>query len=484
MSLTSALNTAQSLLSNTSTQTSIVSKNIANAGNAHYARRSADLTSNAWGAEIVRISRATDEVLFRATLGDGAAASGQGALLEGIDQIRALLGGNEYDSSPSALLGSFQDAMQIFAGKPSDAAAAQSAVAEAKTLADGIRETSIALQGVRADTDAEIGRQVDRLNELLVDFKKANDDVKQATATGSDGSNALDERNRLLGEITAIVGVTPVTRANNDVALFTANGTALFETVPREVSFTTSGAFDATTSGNAVLIDGVPLAAGSGGASNAKGSLAGLLQIRDEVAPAFQSQLDEVARGLITAFAETGPDGTQPAMAGLFTSADGTVPAGGTLVPGLAASLTINDAFTGSADAARLLRDGGANGDDYIVNIGGGASYSALLDGYLGKLDAPMAFDTAAGLGSSSGLMEFAASSAGWLEDLRQQASTSAETKTAAHYRSSQALSNSTGVSLDEEMMRLIELEQSYKASSKLIATVDEMINQLLAAFR
>ncbi|MDP2733429.1 MAG: flagellar basal body rod C-terminal domain-containing protein, partial [Hoeflea sp.] len=49
-------------------------------------------------------------------------------------------------------------------------------------------------------------------------------------------------------------------------------------------------------------------------------------------------------------------------------------------------------------------------------------------------------------------------------------------------YRSAEALSNETGVSLDEELSMLLQLEQSYKASARLISVVDEMLKALMAA--
>jgi flagellar hook-associated protein 1 len=41
-----------------------------------------------------------------------------------------------------------------------------------------------------------------------------------------------------------------------------------------------------------------------------------------------------------------------------------------------------------------------------------------------------------------------------------------------------------TGVSIDEELSLLLDLEQSYKASAKLISTVDAMMASLLEAVR
>ena len=50
--------------------------------------------------------------------------------------------------------------------------------------------------------------------------------------------------------------------------------------------------------------------------------------------------------------------------------------------------------------------------------------------------------------------------------------------------RTSEALSNVTGVNIDEEMSLLLDLEHSYQASAKLVQTVDNMLAALLAAVR
>lgn len=484
MSLSSAINTAQSILSNTSTQTSIVSKNLSNAANPNYVRRSADMATNGWGADIVNISRAANDVLFRDNVRNIGAASGQSALLDGIDQIRALLGGDEYERAPSTLIGNFQNAVQLFAAQPSNASAAQGAISEAIILADGIRETSTAVQKQRLEADAEIGRQVERLNGLLADFETANNNVKKATQAGGDPSDALDQRERLLGEISKIVGVTAITRADNDVSLYTTSGTTLFETIPRDVTFVRTNGFDATISGNSVLVDGVPIKAGQGGETTARGSLAALMQVRDDVAPTYQNQLDEIARTLVSVFAESDQVGGGPDLPGLFTWDGGVVPAPGVLEPGVALSLRVNAAYTGTAENALKLRDGGVNGVNYTVNTTGAAGFVDRLNSLLGKLEAPIDFDPAAGIGTRAKLMDFAATSTGWLESLRQQADRSAEAKGAAQYRSQEALSNTSGVNIDEEMAKLLELEQSYKASAKLMSTIDEMINSLLMSVR
>lgn len=487
MSLSSAINTAHSSLSNTAAQTNIVSRNISNANNPDYNRRNAALANTIPGAQVVSIQRAQDHALFRQSLDGTSAASGQDTLLTGLNTLKGLLGGNDYETAPATLLADLRDTLSTYAAKPGEGTLAQTAIADAQTLAAGIRDTSLAVQKTRLDVDQEIDRQVVKLNELLERFETSNNSVYGGTQSGLDVSAELDERDSLLKQITAIVGVTPVTRASNDMALYTADGATLFETVPRPVSFEPSVGFSALTTGNRVFVDGVPLTAGQGASTTASGSIPALLQIRDDIAPKVQTQLDEIARALIVTFAETDQSATPtlPDQPGLFTWSGATIPAGATEVPGIASTIAVNPALVQSLGGnPQLLRDGGINGAAYVANTTGAASFSARLDAYAVSLEASVGFDPAAGLSVSTSLVDFAADSVGWLELNRSDADSSAQSREAFVFRAVEAHSNLTGVSLDEEMSVLLELEQSYQASARLISAVDQMLQELLAAVR
>ncbi|MAY62527.1 MAG: flagellar hook-associated protein FlgK [Rhizobiales bacterium] len=485
MSLTSAIRTAQSALSNNSTQTSVISRNISNANNPDYNRRSAILASTSFGATVVTTERSQNQALFRQGLQGTAAAAGQQTLLTGLERLKSIFGGNDYESSPAYLMATFRDTLSTFAVKPSEATLAETAIADANQLAAGLRNASKEIQATRLDADRQIALDVEKLNGLLADFKKANDAVVGGTRAGRDVNQDLDERDRILKKIVEIVPVSTNTRDFNDLALYTAGGLTLFETSPRSVTFTSTAGFGASVTGNSVFIDGQPLEPGQGAATSGQGSLQAHLQVRDQYAPQLQSQLDEVARGLIMAFAETDQSAppTLPDQPGLFTWAGGTMLTSGTLEPGLASSIMVNPALvTASGGNPMLLRDGGINGAAYVANPAGNASFSDRLDGYVQTFDADMAFDGAAGLGTSATLSGFAADSLGWLEQNRSDAAIASETKDAFVFRTMEAYSNLTGVSIDEEMSILLELEQSYKASARIISAVDEMLQALLAA--
>lgn len=499
MSLASAINTAQTIFSNTATQTGVVAKNIANSGNGDYVRRLAMMGVDSQGQYYIKIQRAQDDALFKANIASISGSSAQSSLLGGLEQLKTVYGGNDYPTSPSSYLSAFRTALQTFAASPSNITVASSTVADAKDLANSLNSASNALQLARSDTDKEITEQVTKLNEYLKAFEGVNNTIVGNLATGKDASDALDQRDKLLKQISEVVGISTVVRKNMDTVIYSSDGTVLFETVPRKVEFTPIDTYDATIEkGGAILVDGVPLKAGTGGNTTAEGTLASLLQFRDDVTPTMQAQLDEIARGLITMFAEKDPNPSAPPAlpdkVGLFTWADGTIPASSTLTVGLAASIKVNPAV--DADP-RLLRDGGINGADYSSNpivppaTSPNSAFTDLLDKYIVALDTPMSFDTNTTAGGTStkltgtsSIIAYASSSIGWLEQLRKAATTANDNKTAMLSKTDQSLSNATGVSLDEELAMMLDLEQSYKASAKLLSTVDEMMKTLLDTVR
>ena len=357
MSLTSALNTAQSIFNNTGTQSSVVSNNIANAGNKDYVRRQASISTSLNGAQVVKIDRAQEAALLRQFVNTNSKDSAQQTLLNGLEDVKSIVGGNNYETAPATLLAKFRDALSSFRTTPNNKIAAQGAITAAQDLANSLNNSTAAVQQVRASADKSISNSVGQLNTLLSQFETANNAVKNAVNTNADPSQALDERDRLLKQISSIVGVNAVTRDGNDMALYTPDGVVLFETVPRSVTFQAQGTYDANTVGNSVYIDGVAWSHGKGGTTSGSGSLTALLQLRDEVAPTFQSQLDEIAKGLVSLFSETDTAGTST-LPGLFTwtQPDGTAgdtPTTGAIITGIAGTIKINPAVVTSSAVIR-----------------------------------------------------------------------------------------------------------------------------------
>lgn len=480
MSLASSLNTANSIFRNTSQQTSVISTNIANTGNENYVRRDAVVTQTVYGASMVQNERSQQMALLRQMASSTAQQSAQETLLDGLTTLSDALGGNDYELSPSAYLANLQSSLQSFAAAPGEYALASTVVTDAIDVVNSLNNATATTQEVREDADSQIFEQVQSLNKLLAEFKIVNDTIVRQAATGGSADDYLDRRDTLLKDISKIVGVSVNMRDNSDMVLYTYDGTTLFETDPREVSFVRTYTYDSTVSGNPIYIDGTPVRAGVGGNTDGQGSLASLVQIRDVIAPTFQTQLDEIARGLIEAFQEldTGGGGELP---GLFTWPTGTIPTTATVEPGLAALIRVNPAVRSDAGGdPMLIRDGGINGAAYVQNTDSSSGFTDLINSYVDELAANRSFSADADLKTDASVLAFASNSIGWLEELRSNATTANENKQALFERTFQTYSSKTAVSLDEELSLLLDVEQSYKAAAKLVSTVDEMLRAVL----
>ncbi len=486
MSLSIALNTARSSLATTARQIAVSGSNIQGADDPNRSRKIAAQTTDAEGAvRVISVTRATDLPVFYRLLSSRSTTSGQNAVLDGLTRLSDTVGDPADGNSPSGKLADLITALQAQANQPSDRNLAQATVTAAKSLVSTLSSASDTVESIRNDADGAIASSVDKLNDLLTQFTDVNQLVVRKTIAGEDVSDALDKRDALLGQISDEVGVSVVSRANNDVAIYTDGGVTLFDKTARTVSFSPTAALAPGVSGNPVYIDGVPVTGASGTMLLRGGNIAGLATLRDTVAPMYQAQLDEMARGLVTSFAESDQSGGGgPDLAGLFTWSGGPgLPAAGTLSDGIAASLKVNPAVDPSQGGSLdKVRDGGINGASYAYNDTGAASFSDRLNGLLSSINTPLAFDGASGLESGTSLSTFATASVSWLEGQRKAASDNADYQSALMSRASEALSNATGVNIDDEYATQLQLEQSYQASSKLITVINTMFKTLLDA--
>jgi flagellar hook-associated protein 1 FlgK len=488
MTLSIGLNAALSGLSATADQTAVVSRNVARAGDPHASRKTANLiTLPGGGVKIASITRTSDAALFNKMLSATSDAGTQQAILDALNQLDQTVNDPELDSSPAALVSKLTEALQNYATSPQDSVTARTAVAAAGDLVQGLHDATNTVQQMRASADADMASSVDRINTLLSQFETVNREIVGGTRRGDDVTDQLDQRDQILASLSEEIGIRTVRRTDDDMAIYTDSGLTLFDGTARSVTFDRTLNYAPATAGNAVYVDGVPVTGSQGPMVTKTGRLAGLAAVRDNVAVTYQSQLDEVARGLIGTFAESDQSATPtlPDVPGLFTYPGApAMPASGAILTGLAGSIIVNpNADPTQGGDPSLLRDGGMSGNPaYIYNTGGGTAFSDRLQQLLDGLNTQQPFDPAAQGAPSATLAGFASSSAAWLQEMRKNTTADADYKNALLQRSSEALSNATGVNLDEEMTLLLELERSYQASTRLITTIDNMLGSLLQA--
>lgn len=486
MGLSLALNSARTSLSANAAQIAVTARNTAGANDPYYARRIANVVT-AGGGSAVSVIRAADTALFGRKLLGTSETAGSGAVLDGLQTLSQTIGDTDSTTSPAARLGALNAALQAAANKPDSLDLARNAVEGARDLADSLSAAAAAVHTVRQQADAGMATAVARINELLVSYETANQTVTRGTALGDDVTDALDDRDRILTQLSEEIGISTVVRAGNDVAIYTDSGVPLFERGARKVSFAPTAGFSAGSTGGAVMVDGVPVTGTASPMPLRSGRIAGLSTLRDDVAVRYETQLDAMAGGLVAAFAEPDTSGAgAAARAGLFTDGTATIPATGVLAQaGLASRLRINAAVDPRAGGSlATLRDGGMNGPGYRANASGDAAYAGRLRTLASALGTDRPFDPATGLRANASLLSFATESAGWLEGQRKTAASLADYESTLLARTSEALSNAVGVNADDETAQALQLERSYTASAKLLTLVNDLLKTLMDAVR
>ena len=490
MTLTVALNSARSSLMAAGTQASTISRNIAGATQDGYSRKNALVTTlPGSGVYVAGIQRATSAGLFYNVLKAASTSAKQDTVYNGLQKVAAVtIDDPELDQSPAAQLAKLKSALQQYATAPDNVTLAQAAVTAAKGVASSLNDATKTVQSVRLDADADLATSVTTINQLLAQFETVNTSIVKGTITGADTTDYLDLRDSILSKLSQEVGITVSTRANNDMVIYTDSGVTMFETNARSVSFAQTYGYAAGTTGNAVYIDGVPVTGASAVMPIHGGKLGGLAALRDDSMVSYQNQLDEIARGLIETFKESDQTAAAlPDVPGLFTYPGApAMPASALISAGLAGTITVSASVDQNVGGdPTLLRDGAISGNAaYTYNTGGEAGFFDRLQQLVDGMAQSRPFDPSALAKPNASLIDFAGSSVSWLESQRKSASDESTYSQTLLERSADALSNVNGVNMDDEMSFMLQVERTFSASSKLIATVDEMLKQLLAAVR
>lgn len=482
MTITSALNSAMSGLRAASRASELVSSNIANASTPGYARRtlaiSSSTTGQSAGVHIDGVQRHTDNQLISDRRLAGSEFGYRSETTSYLNRVEDMVGTPDQQGSLSARLADFENGLIVASSRPDAVERLNGTAQNASDLVTSINDVADGIQTARSDADKSIADQVTRLNDTLKNVETLNIRITAANARNADVSALQDQRSVLIDEISEMVPVRTVDRDHGTVALYTTGGAVLLDGRAAEVGFESSNVItpymsidDGSLSG--LTINGYSINTSSTSGRLHGGTLGAQFEIRDELAPEAQNQIDAMARDLIERFEDPAVDPTLAAGdPGLFTDSGAAFDP--TLDVGLASRLTLNTLVDpAQGGESWRLRDGlgattpGAEGDATLLN----ALSDALTD--------PRAQTTDVFGTSALNATDIAASFASQLgaERLRQDQQLSFAS--AQFYELTQ-LELADGVDTDAELQLLMVLEQAYAANARVIETVDEMFDALL----
>jgi flagellar hook-associated protein 1 FlgK len=481
MNLTTATNIAQQALATVTAESAAVSRNINGVNIPGFSQKNANVVSTYdGGSEVISVTNAQNQALFSNMLGATSASATQAALSNGITSLTNTIGEPGSDTSPAEKLTDLINAIQQYENSPSTPSLASAAVTAAQSLASSLNSATATVQQVREQADQQMTSSVSSINSLLSQFQNVNQQIVTGTATGADVTDLQDTRNSVLTQLSQQIGITTSTGANGEMSIYTDSGVPLVQNgTVSSVTFQPTQTYTAGTTGNAVYIDGIPVTGSSSAMPIQSGTLAGLATLRDDTTVTYQAQLDETANGLISAFAETNPSNSSDTEAGLFTNGTSTAMPTSSQITGLAGTITVNAAVDSSQGGNP---DDLANGINFNFNTSDQGSFNTQLQQYLTNLSANQTFSGAGQIGTSNTLEGYATASVSWLDSEQQSVSSESAFQSTLLSTSTTALSNSTGVNLDDEMSQMLDLENSYSASAKLLTTINDMFSDLANA--
>lgn len=484
MSINNALSNAYSGLTASGRMAEVAANNIANALNDDYNRKEVQLAAAITdglgaGVEVSGIRRAVNNNLVRdLRLAEGELA--YAAVKEGVaGEIATAIGGPDDPASLFALYEDFEAALETAADTPENQAAQRNVVQTAGAITTKFNDLSAQAALLRTDADAQIARDVQRLNSHLSEIESLNREIELATVSGRDATALLDQRQKLLDEVSQIIPIKEVQADNGKVNILTESGVFLLDRTAKEVEFTAAGQITQgqTYAGgqlSGLFVGDSEITPGSGILGVSGGSIGALFEVRDEIGVAFAAEIDGLARGLVERFQSPDADATLAVGdAGLFT--DSGLAFDPANEEGLAARLTVNAAVDpDQGGEVRRVRDG-------INSVAAGSAGSdAILRTQLEVFRDPATAPTSTGIFGDFTALDTISS----YTSIKSTEALDAENQTVAVSARVQTLFEAertySGVDTDFETAQLILIEQAYGANAKVIEVIDSLIQRLL----
>jgi flagellar hook-associated protein 1 FlgK len=357
---------------------------------------------------------------------------------------------NDATGGLSEALGEFWNAWQDLANDPSGYVQRASLLSKGKDLAYQFQEVYDVLSPVPSPWDDQVVNAVSRINLKASQIADLNQKIVEVETSGANANEQRDARDQALKELSSLIDNSSYEQENGTVAVKLGDGKTLVDGVNwRELTTTTNdqGHKDISWSDSP---------AGGINDSISSGALKGLIETRDEIVPGYMNSL-ETLTGTIsaqinalhkTAFGLDGSTGVD-----FFTGklSSGNLAVNSQIVSDtdkIAAAQTI-DALPGDNRMALAIADLQSTS----VSIG---DTNTTFSDYYSSIVSRVGTDI-------------------------QYAETRVDNQTEMLTYLDNYRESVSGVSLDEEMINLIQYQRSYESAAKLISVVDELLTTLMS---
>jgi flagellar hook-associated protein 1 FlgK len=465
MDLVSIIMNAGSGLSVFRAQAATASHNIANANTPGYARQEAIPTetvpaeeagTNGYigrGVSLQGVVQARDtfvETQISNAFSNSSSTSAQADALSTVSALDPQGSGNITDA-----LGKFYSALRDLNQDPSDQGLRRAVVDSAQMLTKSFNVTANSLASTRSAIDQNVSTLADKTNSLLASVADLNRRIDLAVNSGRNPNDLLDVRQNDLDQLSQLIGVRGIPDSHGNINLVLPGGTSLVSGI---VASQLSVVSDNSNRGHYQLMFTPP----DGGKPTALqlnelgGQIGGLLNARDNIVGKAESSLDTLAYDVSTAINQQHQlgyalDGTTGHD--LFTLPSAPL--------GAATDLAIDPTIS---DDPSLLAAGGSAGS----GPGDSTNLQAIIATENSKLSN--------GLNATDGIAKVT-SDFGIAVNTVQDSATFDKNLLADL---TSARESASGVSVDDELIKLTQAQNAYNALAKVVTATNAMLDTLM----
>jgi flagellar hook-associated protein 1 FlgK len=437
----------------------VTGQNIANVNTPGYSRRVIDMAavppeSNRTagrGVDVVAVRSARDLLIERRLQQEVPAERREGALADVLGVVEVALG--KPGESIDGALDRFFDAFAALSQSPSSSVARQEVLLQAESLADSFRDMAERLAISQRDTDGQVVSATQDINQLASQIAKINETIARTGESAGGILTLQDEQSVLVRQLSEMVDIDVLQRADGGVDITIGNGRAL---VIGENDYQLQASVVAGA--NHVFSAGVDVTA-----ELSAGKIGGLLYARDVLLPGYQADLDTLAYEVannVNALHAAGVGGDGLTGRNLFTFTPAIVGSAGA-----AGAIGVDPAVAGNPNFVAAAGPGAPVGDNATARdiaalrhakvVGG----TATLHDTWGQLVYRVGRDSQTAKNEQHSREEIVTQ----VDALRDQVS---------------------GVSLDEEAVNLVKFQKAYEANARFFRAIDSTLDTLLGILR
>lgn len=437
-------------------------QNVTNVNTPGYSRQTINVetlgggTTTGMGVSVVGIRRTHDEFLEKQVnlqRGSYQFLKGRQLVADQLDSVFSEIDGSGINTA----MADFFSAFKQVSANVSDLAARQNVLSKASTLADRLSNAANTLDDQKKSLSADIKSQAENGNELLKQLASLNQKISSyADPTGrSEPAELLDQRDEVIRQLAEVLPISTYSDNSGNINVSLSNQVLVEGAQAGSINYVPSqygGISISSVAGNSEDITNELIAKDDG-----RGKLAGMLFERENGVSALQNKLDQLAYTL-TAQVNT-----------LHQSGYGTD------------GLNGRNFFTPLATVTNAAKNFGLSSDveGHPERIAAASSATtAKGDNSFALAISDLAKNTTAmgTTGFSDYFSNALSDLSGRISTLNGNASVSGSlVEQAEAYKSSVS-----GVSIDEEMVQLIQFQRAFQASAKMVSTVDSMLETII----